>query len=166
MPGLWGKERNALLNSTNATHIIGFNHHRFEWYLKEVPNESVLRPRDNRKLYETRDILFFARLVGNLSPDIKSVDVCKRVLPDASRIEFLLRDHGGILHEPVTREIAVSTGDLRFVRRIKRDTVKREFIDQFYGFRADLRSMLRRLEGFVPVESPAAGIDIFRKTLE
>ena len=155
------------MNRIKASYVIDFNrHHHFEWYLKEVPNESVLRPRDNRKLYETTDILFYAMLVGDLSPDIKSVDVCKRVLPVAFRIEFLLRDHGGILYEPVTREVAVSTGTLRLLRRITPDTVRREFIKQFYGFRADMRSMIRRLVGFAPLDSPATGLGRYREPLE
>jgi hypothetical protein len=115
------------------------------WYLRQVPDDSVAFPRDRKKLTETEDILFYAKLVSNLTSNIKSIDICKRATPTGSQFEHLLRDHGGTLYTPIGRQIIVSGADLRLVRRMKVNDAKEGFLDRIFGLREAVRSLIRAL---------------------
>ena len=122
------------------------------WYLRQVPDDSVAFPRDRKKLTETEDILFYAKLVSNLTSDIKSIDICKRAAQTGSQFEHLLRDRGGTLYTPIGRQIIVSSADLRLVRRMKVNDAKEGFLDRFFGLREAVRSLIRALHPSAPAE--------------
>ena len=116
------------------------------WYLRQVPDDSAAFPRDRKKLTETEDILFYAKLLSNLSSDITSIDIRKRAAPTGSQFEHLLRDRGGTLYTPIARQIIVSGADLRLVRRMKVNDAKEGFLDRFFGLREAVRSVSTKYE--------------------
>jgi len=141
-------------------------HTQYAEYQRQLPDDSILFPRDRRKLSETRDMLFYAMLLTNLSPDMKSIDICKRILPTGARFEHLLRDRAGILFTPVARCIAANSDDLRLVRRMKITVARRGFINGFFDFRSVLRSMVRHLHPYAPPERPKTASQLFRNAFQ